>query len=43
MPGVVSGMYFHDRVYTGDYLMKVGLKLLSGNDLSSRIIELVKE
>lgn len=43
MPGVVSGMYFHDKVYTGDYLMKVGLKVLSGNDLSSRIIELVKE
>ena len=43
MPDARSGMYFHDRVYTGDYLMKVGLKVLTGGELSSRIIELVKE
>lgn len=43
MPDAHSGMYFNDRVYTGDYLMKVGLKMLTGGELSSRIIELVKE
>ena len=43
MPDARSGMYFNDRVYTGDYLMKVGLKMLTGGELSSRIIELVKE
>ena len=28
---------------SGDYLMKIGLKVLTGSDMSSRIIELEKE
>ena len=43
MPGRQSWLDCHDRVYTGDYLMQVGLKVTSGNELVSHIIELTKE
>lgn len=43
MPGNKSGFYFNDRVYTGDYLMKVGLPALSGSHLSSTVLELTAE
>lgn len=43
MPGRKSNLSCHDKVYTGDYLMKVGIKVLSGGDLVSHIIEVVKE
>lgn len=43
MPGQESRLPFHNQTFTGDYLHKVGLKVLGGNQLDSRIIELVKE
>lgn len=43
MPGQESHLSFHNQTFTGDYLHKVGLKVLGGNQLDSRIIELVKE
>ena len=43
MPGQESHLAFHNKCFTGDYLHKVGLKVLGGNQLDSRIIELVKE
>ena len=43
MPGHESRLPFHNQTFTGDYLHKVGLKILGGNQLDSRIIELVKE
>ena len=43
MPGHESRLPFHNQTFTGDYLHKVGLKVLGGNQLDSRIIELVKE
>lgn len=43
MPGQQSWLPCNDKVYTGDYLMKVGITVLSGNDLVSHIIEITKE
>ena len=43
MPGQQSSLDCHDRTYTGDYLMKVGLKVTSANQLVSHIIEIKKE
>ncbi len=43
MPGQESRLSFHNQTFTGDYLHKVGLKVLGGNQLDSRIIELVKK
>lgn len=43
MPGQQSHLSFNDRVYTGDYLMKVGLHVLSTSRFSSRVIELTAE
>ncbi|WP_027449340.1 alpha-galactosidase [Xylanibacter brevis] len=43
MPGQQSWLDCHDKVYTGDYLMKVGLRVTSGNALVSHIIEIIKE
>lgn len=43
MPGHESRLPFHNQTFTGDYLHKIGLKVLGGNQLDSRIIELVKE
>ena len=43
MPQQQSWLGCHDKVYTGDYLMKVGLKVTSANSLVSHIIEIVKE
>ena len=43
MPGKQSWLPCNDKVYTGDYLMKVGIKVTSTNDLVSHIIEIVKE
>lgn len=42
MPGRQSRLACHDKSYTGDYLMKVGLKVLSSGQLVSHIIELEK-
>ncbi len=43
MPGGQSHLPCHDKVYTGDYLMKVGIKVTSPDDLASHIIELRQE
>lgn len=43
MPQQQSWLDCHDKVYTGDYLMKVGLKVTSSNPLVSHIVEIVKE
>ena len=41
--GRKSSLACDGKTYSGDYLMKIGLKVLTGSDMSSRIIELVKE
>ena len=33
---------WHSKTYTSDYLMKIGLPILTSNDMSSRIIEITK-
>ena len=43
MPGKQSWLSCNNKVYTGDYLMKVGVKVTSSNDLVSHIIEITKE
>ena len=43
MPGRQSWLSCNDKVYTGDFLMKVGVKVTSANDLVSHIIEITKE
>lgn len=43
MPGQKSKLGYHNKVYSGDYLMKIGLKLTTGDDMSSRLIELIKK
>ena len=42
MPGEKSNFAFDGRVYSGDYLMKVGLNLIGGKDMDSHIVELTK-
>lgn len=42
-PGQTSSINCDNKVYSGDYLMKIGLKLFTGNDLSSRIVEITKQ
>lgn len=43
IPGKQSWLNCNDKVYPGDYLMKVGVKVLSSNDMTSHIIEITKE
>ncbi|MGI6242271.1 MAG: alpha-galactosidase [Prevotella sp.] len=43
MPGRQSWLDCNDKVYSGDYLMKIGIKVISSNDMASHIIELTKE
>ena len=43
MPGQQSWLACHDRTYTGDYLMKVGLQVTSANQLVSHILEITRE
>lgn len=43
MPGQQSWLPCNDKVYTGDYLMNIGIKVLSSNDMTSHIIEITKE
>ena len=43
MPGKQSWLSCNDKTYTGDYLMKVGVKVTSSNDLVSHIIEVKQE
>ena len=41
MPG--QDTWVHDRTYSGDYLMNIGLDLFTGNKLNSRVVELTAE
>ena len=43
MPSKQSWLSCNNKVYTGDFLMKVGIKVTSSNDLVSHIIEINKE
>ena len=43
MPNQGSSLEGNDRVFSGDYLMKVGLNLLTGNKLYSRVVEITAE
>lgn len=43
MPGKKSRLESNGNIFTGDYLMKVGLNLLSGSHTSSRILELTAQ
>lgn len=40
IPGQKSRLSYDGKVYTGDFLMKVGLPLLNGGHLSSTVLEL---
>ncbi|MHA4806878.1 alpha-galactosidase [Flavitalea flava] len=42
-PGTKSGYDFHEKLFSGDYLMKIGLNILRNEALSSNIIELIAE
>ena len=43
MPGAKSNLPGNGKVYSGDYLMKVGLDALTGKQMNSRVIELVRQ
>lgn len=43
MEGQNSSLQGNNSVYSGDYLMKVGLDVFTGNQLNSRVIEFVTE
>lgn len=43
MPGRKSRMGSNGRLYSGDYLMKAGLNILSGSSASSRVIEITAQ
>ena len=43
MEGQKSRLACNDKVYSGDYLMKAGLTILSASDMTSHIIELTRE
>lgn len=38
-----SSLQGNGQVYSGDYLMKVGLGVFTGNQLNSRVIEISAE
>lgn len=42
MPGNESEYLFNNKIYNGDYLMKVGLNLIGGKDMDSHILEIRK-
>lgn len=43
LPSAVSSLKENGRVFTGDYLMKVGLNVFRSQHLQSRVIELVRQ
>lgn len=43
MPGVVSALDCNDKRYTGDYLMKVGLNVLTATSGTSHVLEFTAE
>lgn len=42
MPNQKSNLNANEKVFTGDYLMKIGLEIFSGRQLNSKIITLTK-
>jgi alpha-galactosidase len=40
MPGARSSLAGNDKVYSGEFLMNVGLNLFTTQQLNSRVIEL---
>jgi alpha-galactosidase len=43
MPGKQSDLKVNDKVYSGDYLMKIGLDVLKAETMRSTVIELIAE
>ena len=43
MPGAKSSLKAHGRVYSGDYLMKIGLDVFGFRPMQSRVIELTAQ
>lgn len=43
MPGDNSSLQENDRIYSGEYLMNIGVKIFTGNDLNSRILEIQQQ
>lgn len=43
MPGTGSGLSCNDKVYTGDYLMKIGLNLFTCRHNNSTVVELTAQ
>lgn len=43
MPGSLSELQLDGKVVSGEYLMKVGLDVFTGKQMSSRVIELTKQ
>jgi alpha-galactosidase len=42
MPGQKSSLSINDRIFTGDYLLKVGVDIFSSGKLRSKVIEITK-
>lgn len=43
MPGTVSSLSGNGKLFSGEYLMNVGLPLFTGSQLNSRVVEVVAE
>jgi alpha-galactosidase len=43
MPGKKSELEVNDKVYSGDYLMKIGLNVLKAATMNSAVLELTAE
>ena len=43
LPGSGSSLKDNDRVFSGEYLMAVGLELFTTQQLNSRVIEITAE
>jgi alpha-galactosidase len=43
MPGQTSWLSGNEEIFSGDYLMNVGLDIFTGNKLNSRVIEIVAQ
>jgi hypothetical protein len=41
-PGMFGGGFQSGKIYSGDYLMKVGLSLPNNSELTSAVIELTE-
>ena len=43
MPGTTSTLKAHGRIFSGDYLMKVGLDVFTSGQMQSRVVELTAQ